>query len=347
MDYIDRYAANVARRALVAIARNLTSLELKPVKKMQTANLLDPATGNSASVLVGLGFNCFEWKVNFADGPRDLLWAEEGFASGEKRPSSSGIPLLFPFPGRISGGRFDFGGKTYLVPHEAANPNAIHGFIYNRPWRLVDQTESSVSAAFQASVDDPSILNHWPSDFSVEATYALVGSELHFDATFSNTGYDDLPWGFGTHAYFRLPLANDSSTAETSIAAPVESEWLLDEMLPTGELLTVKPQMTLVEGLKLAERGFDTPYRLKQTSDIVQTIVADTTSGRRVVQEFSGKQYPHVVIYTPGHREAVCIEPYTCVPDPFRMQDIGVESNLNILQPGDRADTRCVLRAEQ
>lgn len=314
---------------------------------MLNVNLSDPTTGNSACVLVGLGFNCYEWEFQFSDGPRDLLWAEEGFAAGDKRPSGSGIPLLFPFPGRIAKGQFDFGGKTFLIPHEASNPNAIHGFIYDRPWRLVDQSPSSVTAAFQASIDDPSILNHWPSDFLVEATYALKGSELRFDAAFTNTGYDDLPWGFGTHAYFRLPLSNDSSTAETSISAPVQSEWILDDMLPTGEQVTVAADLSLVDGVKLAERGFDTPYELKPTHETVQTLVTDEASNRRLVQEFSGKHFPHVVIYTPGHREAVCIEPYSCAPDPFRLQAMGVETNLRVLKPGEKFETCCVLRAEE
>lgn len=314
---------------------------------MSVVTLRDPATGNSARVLVGLGFNCFEWIVQFDDGPRDLLWAEEGFESGEKRPSGSGIPLLFPFPGRIGHAQFKYEGQTYLIPHDAARPHAIHGFIYDRPWRLVEQSESRVTAAFQASVDDTTILNCWPSDFAVEATYELVGDELRFAIKFQNTGYDPLPWGFGTHAYFRLPLAASSQVADTVLVAPVDKEWKLDDMLPTGESVPLPADLTLGEGVKLGDRTFDTPYSLSMKSGEATTVVADPASGRRVVQEFDAGVFPFAVIYTPGHRESVCIEPYSCLPDPFRMEERGIKTGLRTLTAGESFETGFVLRAEQ
>lgn len=45
------------------------------------------------------------------------------------------------------------------------------------------------------------------------------------------------------------------------------------------------------------------------------------------------------VVYTPGSREAICIEPYTCVPDCFRLQADGVDAGLRILGPGEQFQT--------
>lgn len=314
---------------------------------MQTIRLYDAASGNSAKVLLGLGFNCYEWIVQFKDGPRDLLWAEEGFASGKMHPSGSGIPLLFPFPGRIGHAAFKFEGKNYLIPHDSSLPHALHGFIFDRPWRLVGETGSKVMAAFQASVDDPIILNHWPSDFAVEASYEVIGPELRFSMKFSNAGCDPLPWGFGTHAYFRLPLAEGSDVADTVITAPVDGEWKLDDILPTGELAELPGDLKLSEGQPLGDLEFNTPYRLSIVEGKVTTIVADPTSGQRVLQSFPAEEFPHVVIYTPGHRKAVCIEPYSCVPDAFRLEEMGIPSGLRVLPPGESYTTSFVWRAEQ
>lgn len=313
---------------------------------MQDVQLRDKSTGTSANVLVGLGFNCYRWVVPSEDGPRDLLWAEEGFATGEQRASGSGIPLLFPFPGRIGHGEFEYGGKTYLIPHDAGRAHALHGFLLNRPWRLVDQGDDYVTAAFQASTDDPSILNHWPSDFAVEATYGLTGRQLQFDASFTNTGYDPLPWAFGTHAYFRLPVAEGSDVSATVLTAPVDAEWKLDDMLPTGELVDLPPELTLASGVQLGDRQFDTVYRLATESGTVETVVADPASGRRVVQCYEAAEFPCAVIYTPGHREAVCIEPYSSVPDPFRLEASGVRTGLRTLAPGESHRTSFTLSAE-
>ncbi|MCO6047947.1 aldose 1-epimerase [Aeoliella sp. ICT_H6.2] len=314
---------------------------------MQTIEIRDAQSGNSAKVLLGLGFNCYEWNVQFDDGTRDLLWAEEGFSTGEKRPSGSGIPLLFPFPGRIGHAQFKYDGRTYIIPHDPSRPHALHGFIFDRPWRLVEESDAKVTAAFQASVDDPSILNCWPSDFAVEATYEVVGPELRFSITFRNTGYDPLPWGFGTHAYFRLPLHENSQVGESVLTAPVDGEWKLDDMLPTGELVELPAELSLSAGQQLGDLQFDTPYRLSVTEGEVTTVVADPASGRRVVQEFATEHFPQAVIYTPGDRQAVCIEPYSCVPDPFRLEEKGIASGLRVLPPGESYTMGFVLRAEE
>ena len=313
---------------------------------MRDVQLQDKSTGSSARVLVDLGFNCYQWCVSFDDGVRDLLWAEEGFATGERRASGSGIPLLFPFPGRIGNGQFDYEEKTYLVNHDAARAHALHGFLLNRPWRLVEQADDYVTAAFQASVDDPAILHQWPGDFAFEATYRLAGRELQFEAEITNTGYESLPWAFGTHAYFRVPLSEQSAVEDTVLTVPVDAEWLMDDMLPTGELAELPPNLTLSAGVKLGERSFDTPYRLASKSGRVETIVSDPASGRRVVQSYEGADFPCAVIYTPAHREAVCIEPYSCVPDPFRLESQGVPTGLRKLEPGETTRVEFVLRAD-
>ena len=78
----------------------------------QVLEIVDPESGSRARVLVSLGFNCFSWRPMLEDGPREMIWADTGFESGDKRPSGSGIPLLFPFPGRIGGTTFRFEGRT-------------------------------------------------------------------------------------------------------------------------------------------------------------------------------------------------------------------------------------------
>ena len=110
-------------------------------------SITDPSTGASARILVSLGFNCFSWRPVLQDGSREMLWAHQDFASGNERPSGSGIPLLFPFPGRIGKARFIFGGREYFLEPGDRFGNAIHGFVYNRPWRVVQQSVNRVSAA--------------------------------------------------------------------------------------------------------------------------------------------------------------------------------------------------------
>ena len=46
-----------------------------------------------------------------------------------------------------------------------------------------------------------------------------------------------------------------------------------------------------------------------------------------------------LVVFTPPHRQAFCIEPYTCLPDSIRLATEGHETGLMILQPGEAFET--------
>ncbi|MCA9205595.1 MAG: aldose 1-epimerase, partial [Planctomycetales bacterium] len=188
---------------------------------------LRTAAGASARIAAHLGFNCYEFKAVVDGLTTDVLWAALGFGvDPEQRPSGSGIPLLFPFPGRIRGTSFTWQDKTYPLEAADGRGNAIHGFVYTRPWRVTEQSETRVVGQFQASVDDPSLLERWPSDFRITATYELSDDRLTLTLTFENPGQAPLPFGFGAHPYFRLPLGGNDA-GECRVQVPVRDHWPL------------------------------------------------------------------------------------------------------------------------
>jgi aldose 1-epimerase len=302
--------------------------------------ITDPASGAEARVLVSLGFNCFRWRPVLNDGPREMLWADTGFESGDKRPSGSGIPLLFPFPGRIGSAAFTFEGRDYQLEPGDAFGNAIHGFVFSRPWRIREQSDARVVGEFQASVDDASVLERWPSDFRILVSYEVRGRELVSTVRYQNTGDGPLPCGFGTHAYFQLPLADGSSVADTIVTAPVHEFWELEKMIPTGRRLPARGDQSLAAGLRLDEHQFDTVFtNIRLDADgLVRTHLEDPTSGRALTQTFESA-FTQCIVYTPGHRQAICLEPYTCVPDAIRLASEGHETGLQVLQPGESFET--------
>jgi aldose 1-epimerase len=319
----------------------------------------DPLTGSEAKILVSLGFNCFSWRCATGDGPREMLWAHPNFTGGGERPSGSGIPLLFPFPGRIGGTRFEFDGRTFELEPGDAYGNAIHGFVFNRPWRLVEQEPQRVVGEFQASVDDPTILRRWPSDFAIRVSYELRGNRLVSEVTYRNTGDGPLPCGFGTHTYFRLPLADGSKAADTIVTAPVSEYWEVANAIPTGKRIAVESERNLAAGLRLGDHQFDTVFTgIKADADgKVRTTLRDPRSERTLVQTFGAEVAPPLtppksgegkvkrgrftqcVVYTPPHREAICLEPYTCVPDAMRLAAAGHETGLTVLEQGEAVKT--------
>ena len=301
----------------------------------------DGDSGSSAKVLVSQGFNCFSWRPELDDGLREMLWAEADFASGQKRPSGSGIPLLFPFPGRIGGASYEFEGRDYKLEPGDAFGNAIHGFVLNRPWRVIEQSAHCVVGEFQASVDDASILQRWPADFCIRVSYEVRGRALVSGIRYENTGDGRLPCGFATHAYFRLPLSDESDPEQTLVGVPATEVWEAEQLLATGRKLPAQGEFDLAGGGPLAGRKFDTYFTTIGPPDDdgrLRTTLTDPISGRTVTQTFAAA-FRHCVVYTPPHREAICIEPYTSMADALRLEAAGHETGLQIFEPGEAFET--------
>src|SRR5262249_55859293 len=48
----------------------------------------------------------------------------------------------------------------------------------------------------------------------------------------------------------------------------------------------------------------------------------------------ASEAFGEVVVFTPGNRQAVCIEPYTCITDAINLQGQGLDTGLLVLPPG-------------
>jgi aldose 1-epimerase len=234
-----------------------------------------------------------------------------------------------------------------LEPGDAFG-NAIHGFAFNRPWRVVEQDSARIAGEFQASVDDASILDRWPADFRIRASYEVCGRQLVSHIEYENTSDGPLPCGFGTHAYFRLPVSDGGNVADTLVTVPVNQLWEVEQMIPTGRRRPIAPDRQLAEGLRLSDLQFDTCFTgIRADSDnLVRTRLTDLTTSRSVKQTF-GTAFTQCVVYTPGHRQAICVEPYTCVPDAIRLAAEGHTTGLQILQPGERFETSIKIEVEE
>ncbi|HEY2416244.1 MAG TPA: aldose 1-epimerase [Pirellulaceae bacterium] len=302
--------------------------------KAEVAVLRDAASGAEAHVLVSQGFNLFRWTAMPEGKPLEVLYAPAEFETGQLRPSKGGIPLLFPFPGRIAGTTFTWEGKQHELEPGDAFGNAIHGFVMWRPWRVIEKTENKIVGQFQASCDDPSLKARWPADFRITATYSLSGNALSAEYLMENPGETPLPCGFGSHPYFRVPLGGVDA-AGCVVTLPVEAKWELVEMLPTGKKLKLAEAVDYQSGKAFGGLHLDDVFSdLTFHDGWTTTTISDPQSGRSIVQRFNDL-FRECVVFTPPHREAICIEPYTCVPGGFGLGARGIDAGMRVLQPGE------------
>jgi aldose 1-epimerase len=289
----------------------------------------------TARIRADVGFNCFSFEAPVHGDLLETLWFEPGFAEGAGRPSRSGIPILFPFGGRIGDGRYTWDNREYTITTAGtSDQHAIHGFVYTRPWRVIAQSADSVTGAFQGSIDAPETLSEWPSDYAIELTWRVAGQSLGVDVRITNPGDAPLPFTFGLHPYFRLPLGGDSAE-DCLVAVPAAEYRELDGLMPTGRDLPVDATRDLRAPRRFGDLELDdvvTGLEANEHGEIV-TSIHDPGSGVTLTQTFSDA-HPFVIVFTPPHREAIAIEPYTGSPNPFAVGELGLNAHLLVLEPG-------------
>ncbi len=286
--------------------------------------ITDTSSHSLARIAVDVGFNCFEFQTVVNEQTVDVIASLEGFPENKEKPSWSGIPLLFPFPNRIRDGKYKWEGKEYTIPDNLAahdgNGHAIHGFCFDRAWRVIEQGENFVTGEFQLSVDAPDRLELWPTDFILSVRYELNSNRLQSKIIIENPTDKSLPWGFGTHGYFKLPLGKNSSIGRCLAQAPVTKQWELIDCLPTGETISLPEENELIDGVYIDTVQLDDLFTgVKTTNKIVECLVMDEQAGLQISQRCDDS-YREIVAFTPPWCDAVCLEPYTCPTDAINLQ---------------------------
>jgi aldose 1-epimerase len=299
-----------------------------------------------AEVWPFMGFNCLRWQVRNAGGSwGDVLHSAPDWESNPV-PTRSGHPVLFPFPNRLRDGRFTFEGKTYQLPlNESMGKHAIHGFTPRNPWRVVGTDTGAESAAitgqFRLSRDLPSARDLWPADFTLTLSYRLTPSILRVEAVVENPDGGPLPFGLGYHPYFCLPTAPGAPADDLTLWTPAATLWIAEDGIPTGQRTPVPPGLDfrtprLVGGLSLDSLLTDLGHGAVSGEELAEVArLGHRTAPGQVVVAVSST-FRELLLFTPPHRKAVAIEPYTCASDGANLTARGIESGWAVLPPGMR-----------
>jgi aldose 1-epimerase len=301
--------------------------------------LRDDSTGALASVLPSYGFNMFDVRLPVDGQAHRVVVASDDFADNPTSPGRNGIPVLFPFPNRICDSKYTYAGKSYQVP-TGGKPMAIHGFAISAKWDVVDQgitdEEAFIVGRFQLSVNAPEMLPFWPTDAILTVRYALSGAKLKMTITVENPTDLDLPYGFGIHPYFRIPLTS-IDPANGEVILPASKYWVQEGNLPTGEIRDVEPRIDFRQGQTMAGQKLDDVLTgLSFDGDQCVCRLVDTPSGAVFRLSFD-HAFRELVVFTPpfGGGTLIAVEPYTQTTDAINLQAKGVDAGLRILTPGE------------
>jgi aldose 1-epimerase len=139
---------------------------------------------------------------------------------------------MVPFAGRLRDARLVFAGRTYQLPPNEP-PHAMHGFLAERPWRVVD----GEPAAIECELGAP-----WPFGGRVRQRFDLAPDRL--DLTMELEADEPQPAVIGWHPWFRRRLG-EIEVAGRELELDIEPAAMYlrgPDGLPTGELVEPGPR---------------------------------------------------------------------------------------------------------
>lgn len=222
---------------------------------------------------------------------------------------------MVPWAGRLANGRIPTeDGEVRLEPN--LPPSAIHGLGFDKPWEVVERSDTSVTMAC-----DMKGLG-WRFGGRARQTLRLgsVGLDLELEVgEYSRRG----PAGLGWHPWFARPESGDMALRLDAGEVLVVDE----NLVPTGEVRSVTASEDLRSGPALGDRRLDHAYVRAKGPALLRWPDLDLEI------EFD-ERLSTVVVHTPS--EGVCVEPQTMWPNAPLLAARGVHgTGLRTLEPGE------------
>ena len=204
-------------------------------------------------------------------------------------------PILFPFVGKVTGGRYRIGGREYAMETQ-------HGFARDMDFACVGEAADAVIHRLEA---DDRTLARYPYHFSLTVAHRLEGNRLRVEWTVENRG-DERMWFFiGGHPGFMLPEGIRK-----------EDCWIL---FPGAESLryihTNAAGYALPDGRALPLENGRARYR----EDIPETWIFEDAQVKRVgIATPDGRpyamldcgQFPMLAVWANPRGPFICLEPW-------------------------------------
>ncbi|PQJ30731.1 hypothetical protein BST92_01770 [Nonlabens arenilitoris] len=217
--------------------------------------------------------------------------------------------VLFPFANRIKDGSYSFNGKQYQldINHESEN-NAIHGFIYNKEFEIVNRNTSEYEASVTLEYEENQWTKGFPYTYKVQLIYTLRESGLDLKVVVKNTDSTAFPFTIGWHPYF-----TSKDLYNSTVQIECDKKVILgDRLITTGT--EVYPRN---ENIQIKNNLLDDCFILNSNKIEFFTPEYD-------MQIISSSPNTYLQLYTPPKTNRIAIEPTTGISDSFNNK-IGLE----------------------
>ena len=240
----------------------------------------------------------------------DLLRTPANAADHADDPFFWGAYVMAPWCNRVQPGPTRIAGRTVDLPPTFADGSAIHGQVSARPWRVHADGSLHVTGGGDG----------WPWPYEVVALVAVDGAALMLDYRLTNRSDGAMPGGIGLHPWFRRPVAL-RIPAEAVYRANVRSAPNPEPVAGEHDLRTSRVPADDLDATWTALAAPRIELAWPELG-IAADIELETSR-------------PLVAAATPGHLDAVAVEPQTHGPDGLRRLANGEPDALALMAPGE------------
>jgi galactose mutarotase-like enzyme len=216
-------------------------------------------------------------------------------------------PVLFPIIGGLSGGSYNFGGKSYQL--------GSHGFARKSEFSVREKTRDK--AVFELR-SDMKTYEQYPFNFILTITFNLEYAGISVRYEVKNTDKNTLYFSIGSHPAFNVPFAGGS----------LENYFIEFEQPETDSRFFFIDGCVSLEAEPVFSNSrhlFLTPYIFDRGPIILKNVASRVVGIRKSRSPHTIRMTfdaPNIAIWSkPNRAPFVCIEPWWGIPDPVGFSD--------------------------
>lgn len=236
-------------------------------------------------------------------------------------------PILFPYVGRFTEGKYFLSGKEYEMD--------IHGFARKLPYHVVYREEDMITFELR---DNEETYQMYPYHFIFQVTYELNEQEIVITYRVSNCTKETMYFGIGGHPGFMVPLEDRLEFSDYYLEFNGAARPERIGHTPACFLSGTDTEFPLEGGrrLKLAHNLFDDDAIVLR--NMADEVTLGSEKGSRKVK-VSYPDMPYLGIWHAPKTDApyVCIEPWTSLPSRQDVvEELKYKSDLIRLTAGEQ-----------
>lgn len=250
----------------------------------------------------------------------EYLW------NGEQEYWQEKAPILFPFVGRFTNGKYTLNGKEYCMK--------IHGFAKNSLYQVIEYEREKIVMGLK---DTEETYKSYPYHFVLQVSYELDGNQIKIGYQVQNNSNKMMYFGIGGHPGFRVPLESGLEFSDYYLEFSGKS--YPDRVGHTEAcfLNGVNEKFPLEDGqkIKMKHDMFDNDAIVLQNMSREVRLKSDKGT-RSVIVSYPKMSYLGLWHAPKTEAPYICIEPWTSLPSRQDVvEEFNSKSDLICLEPDE------------